>query len=388
VRCAADISSDIVIVGGGIGGLTSAVALKKATGRSVTVLERLGGAASGGGVSIALYPNGWKVLDALDKELAEELRVGTVAVENGKLMRSDGQVLKKWQFGDAWKDFELRAVLRSKLTGSLLRLARELGVEMLYDKQVEKVNEQSGLLETADGTQIEGKVIVGADGIGSKIRALTLADGPAKMSSLIAFRGVADLNHEAAPEAMQVWGKSSATRFGSVPITPSSMYWFVTTEGSIRRGVEKVDMTEPLRLTKGFPDEVRDILNSSEFAFQSGLADRNPTLNCGAGRVTLLGDALHPMFPHLGQGGAAAMEDGLALGAALQNIADDNLLVDGLRKYERSRLTRNSALQLRSRAVSKVVHWNSPLPALVLPKLFIPALVFRHCKYTAPIQFA
>eukprot|EP00188_Purpureofilum_apyrenoidigerum_P006117 Plantae.Rhodophyta-Purpureofilum_apyrenoidigerum.ctg8940.p1 GENE.Plantae.Rhodophyta-Purpureofilum_apyrenoidigerum.ctg8940~~Plantae.Rhodophyta-Purpureofilum_apyrenoidigerum.ctg8940.p1 ORF type:complete len:428 (+),score=49.12 Plantae.Rhodophyta-Purpureofilum_apyrenoidigerum.ctg8940:50-1285(+) len=387
VRCAADVSSDVVIVGGGIGGLTSAVAVKKATGRSVTVLERLGDKATGGGVSIALYPNGWKALDALDRDLAEKLRVDTVAVANGKLMRSNGQVLKKWCFQDAWKGFELRAVFRSKLTGSLLELAQGLGVKILYNKQVEKVDEKNGLLEAADGTKIEGKVIVGADGIGSRVRALTLADGPATMSPLIAFRGVADLDHDAAPEAMQVWGKDSSTRFGSVPITPRSMYWFVTTEGSIRRGVEKVDMAEPLRLTEGFPEEVRNILRSSEFAFQSGLADRNPTLNPGSGRVTLLGDALHPMFPHLGQGGAAAMEDSLALAAALQDAKDDDSLVSALRKYERSRIKRNSALQLRSRAVSKVVHWNSPLPALVLPRLFIPALVFRHCKYTAPVQF-
>uniref|UniRef100_A0A7S0BN87 FAD-binding domain-containing protein n=1 Tax=Rhodosorus marinus TaxID=101924 RepID=A0A7S0BN87_9RHOD len=380
-------SSDVVIVGSGIGGLAAGVALRKATNKSVAVLERSGGEDITDGTSISVWPNAWVALEALDRDACERLRSGKVLVESGKVVKASGKVISSWSFEQVWKGFELRAVPRQEIISELSTLATELGVDIRYNTSVEGVDPWSSTIYVEDGSTIKAGIIVGADGAGSRVRSSVLKDGSPNVSPLVAYRGIVEETAISTSQALQVWDDSSPVRFGSVPITEDKMYWFVTAPGTAPRGTSFVTSEEPLQLLDNFPEDVRDLVNKSKKIYRNGVVDRLPSLKWGEETVTLLGDAAHPMAPNLGQGAAAALEDALALASALQWGADDpNWTEKALRAYERSRLKRVSIIQLRSRGVSTLAHWDSPLPAGLISVAFFPPLVFNHCKYTPPLK--
>eukprot|EP00189_Rhodosorus_marinus_P000298 CAMPEP_0113960902 /NCGR_PEP_ID=MMETSP0011_2-20120614/4991_1 /TAXON_ID=101924 /ORGANISM="Rhodosorus marinus" /LENGTH=375 /DNA_ID=CAMNT_0000972443 /DNA_START=168 /DNA_END=1292 /DNA_ORIENTATION=+ /assembly_acc=CAM_ASM_000156 len=351
-------SSDVVIVGSGIGGLAAAVALRKATNKSVTVLERSNGEDVTDGTSISVWPNAWAAFEALDRDSCERLRSGKVLVESGKVMKASGGVITSWNFDQVWKGFEIRAVPRQEIISELSTLATELGVDMRYSTSVERVDPSSSTIYVEDGSTITAGIIVGADGAGSRVRSSVLKDGSPTVAPLVAYRGIVEGKGISTRQALQVWDDSSSVRFGSVPITEDKMYWFVTGPGTAPRGTSFVTSEEPLQLLDRFPEDLKDLIMKSKRIYRNGLVDRLPSLKWGEETVTLLGDAAHPMLPNLGQGAAAALEDALALASALQHGMDDPTSAkEALRAYERSRFKRASIIQLRSRGVSNLTHW-------------------------------
>ncbi|KAJ8906233.1 hypothetical protein NDN08_002727 [Rhodosorus marinus] len=381
-------SSDVVIVGSGIGGLAAGVALRKATNKSVTVLERSDGEDITDGTSISVWPNAWAALEALDRDVSERLRSGKVRVESGKVVKASGKVITSWNFDQVWKGFELRACPRQEIISELSTLATELGVDIRYNTSVERVDPSSSTIYVEDGSTITAGIIVGADGAGSRVRSSVLKDGSPNVAPLVAYRGIVEEKGISTRQALQVWDDSSSARFGSVPITEDKLYWFVTGPGTAPRGTSFVTSEEPLQLLDKFPEDLKDLVMKAKRIYRNGVVDRLPSLKWGEETVTLLGDAAHPMLPNLGQGAGAALEDALAFASALQEGTDDpNSAKKALRAYERSRFKRASIIQLRSRGISSLVHWDSPLPAALLSVAFYPPLVFNHCKYTPPLKF-
>lgn len=110
----------------------------------------------------------------------------------------------------------------------------------------------------------------------------------------------------------------------------------------------------------GWASPVEDILNATNPAdiITTDCLDRPPARTWGQGRVTLLGDAAHPMMPNLGQGGCQAVESAVALGRALQSTPD---IEQALRRYERQRIARSNPFVKRSFDTSRIAQWKNPL---------------------------
>ncbi|WP_020667857.1 FAD-dependent monooxygenase [Amycolatopsis nigrescens] len=322
------------VIGGGIGGLSAAIGLRKA-GWQVTVLERaIEPKPIGAGIS--LWPNALRALDELG--VAAELAKLNVGQTVGGVRDSRGRWLSRW---DATR-FErllgrpMLAVHRAELLEVLLAA---LPPETLrFGVEVQEVTED-GLVRWPGG-ELRADLVVGADGIQSGIRAALWPAHPAPVySGSTAFRAVIE-----APADQQLAGALGAgTEFGTVPLSGGRRYWFVS-----HRAPENTLHDDPKaflrRLFGSWYEELREVIESTpaEVILQHDLYFLGtPLPSYVRGRVALLGDAAHAMPPFLGQGGCQAIEDAVVLAALAAQSENSTGTAHLLAEYDRQRRPRS-----------------------------------------------
>ena len=348
-----------IIAGGGIGGLTAAVALRRA-GVEVAVFERAPEIEEIG-AGITLWANATRPLKRLD--VYEEVRSSGAAEIGGELRSWHGALISeipadalRSRFGEA-----NLAVHRADLQGALLSALPEgmvwLGRELVGFSQ----NGREVVARFADGHEERGDLLVGADGIHSSVRAQLFGRRPPRYAGYTAWRGVADAGEEGLPEGvgLNLWGRGS--EFGLVGIGRGRFYWFATKnapEGEADSAAGR--RREVLDLLSGWYEPARATVEATADPkiLRNDIYDREPLKSWGMGRVTLLGDAAHPMTPNLGQGACQAIEDAVVLARCLDGGDEVSA---SLRLYEDRRVSRTVAVVRRSRFVGKLVQLENPL---------------------------
>ncbi|MFV0474458.1 MAG: FAD-dependent monooxygenase [Pikeienuella sp.] len=358
-----------LVAGGGVGGLSAALALVRA-GWEARVFERAGEIREVG-AGLQLGPNGLRALETLGvaarietegfEPQAIEMRRGAT----GRLVARvplGGAARRRWgapyiQVHRADLIAALRDGLETALPGAV-----ETGAEVVgYEECGAAV-----ALRLADGREMEGDLIIGADGLRSALRARMLGPEAPRFTGHVAWRAtipVERLKHPPAPAA-SVWtgrGRHAVT----YPLRNGSMLNFV---GLIQEDWRREGWTEPgdpARLRAefaGWAPGLRDILDAIKAPFRWALFDRPPLPRWSSGRVTLLGDACHPMLPSLAQGAAQALEDDVALAARLGPRPDD--IPGALRAHYQARIARVTRIQTEARANLTRFHRDDPVTRL------------------------
>jgi 2-polyprenyl-6-methoxyphenol hydroxylase-like FAD-dependent oxidoreductase len=344
----------ILIVGGGIGGLSAALALVR-EGFEPRVFEQAP-ALLEVGAAIAVWPNAMRVL--------RRLGVGDAVTQRGGLLKHarwldrSGKVYKHLPFPD--EDVPGVALHRADLQGALLRALPSDSVHL--GKTFERFTEERGEVRArfAGGEEVACDVLVAADGLHSRARAQIVGDGAPVYRGYTVWRGIARLEHAAlAPDtASEVYG--SGRRFGIGPVGLGRTGWWATAnepEAVTERPSEH--QKKLLKLFGGWCAPVVELVEAtpSETILRNATYDRPPAARWGAGRVTLLGDAAHPLTPNFGQGGCMAIEDAAVLARCLSKYAD---AAHALRAYEAHRRTRTSRVARYSLRYGAVGQWQSP----------------------------
>ncbi|HEX8392294.1 MAG TPA: FAD-dependent monooxygenase [Longimicrobium sp.] len=333
-------SEKAIVVGGGIGGLSAAIALRQA-GVPAQVYERAP-ALGEVGAGISLWPNAtrqlarWGVLDRV-------LRHGQV-IDRCEMRAADGALLSIVRMPAAEVPGVLihRADLHAALLDALPPWAVSVGASFC------RIREEDDRVQADFGPagRAEGTLLVGADGLRSAVRGLLLADGAPVYRGYGVWRGVTAPGAVEWPALTETLGRGQ--RFGIVPIGGGRHTWWASAnvpeneadpvEGRRERLLERFrGWHSPIpQLIAATPDG--EVLRNATY-------DRPPVRRWGAGRVTLLGDAAHPTTPNLGQGGCMAIEDAAALAAAL---AGADQIPAALRRYERSRFRRTAFITRQS----------------------------------------
>jgi 2-polyprenyl-6-methoxyphenol hydroxylase-like FAD-dependent oxidoreductase len=211
----------------------------------------------------------------------------------------------------------------------------------------------------ADGSAREADLVVGADGIHSACRRQLLDDGEPRYSGYFCWRGIAPSPGALGDDwAGEVWGRG--TRFGGCGIDGGRFYWFAVANGP-PGGADPPGQARAAVLERfaAYSQPIRDAIAATPEAaiLRADIADRPPVTTWGQGRLTLLGDAAHPMTPNLGQGACQAIEDALVLGVELARDAE----VDAaLRRYERARQPRANQVVTAARRIGAVGQWSNP----------------------------
>ncbi|HEV3071750.1 MAG TPA: FAD-dependent monooxygenase [Solirubrobacteraceae bacterium] len=341
----------VVVVGAGIGGLATSIALRE-TDVEVLVLERaaeLSKVELGAGVT--LWANAMLILDRLG--VGAEIRERGAVLKCFEQRNTRGRLLSRWPLDEMARRLgaPICGINRPDLHAALVRGAG--GQQVRTGCNVERFEQGEGAVSVAlsTGASESGDVLIGADGIDSTIRRQLLGAQAPRHSGLTMWRANVPYDESIAPpvDFIAWWG--SGTKFVIFRSGPERLSWeaIVTSPpggqdapGARKRAVldRFADFTAPVHRIVEATDE--------QAIFRTDVFDRPPDERWGEGRVTLLGDAAHPMTFAVGQGAAQALEDALAIGRALGKGGEldrGGSIEAALRAYEQPRIARAARFQ-------------------------------------------
>ncbi len=345
----------VAVIGAGMGGLATAAALRK-VGIDVTVYEQAKQFARlGAGIQVGC--NAMKVLRGLGLEQKMRSQSFYPRSWNNRDWRT-GEVKFDMIFGEsAEAKFgapyllahrgDLHAALASAVPEECVRLNHKLvGLDEVAD---------GVRLTLADGTTVTADAVVAADGVHSAVRDILFDTAPVKYTGRIAYRTTypaALLNGETIDDCTKWWGEDRHIVIYYVKPDRSEIY-LVTSQPEPDFRIEswsaKGDVRELRKAFAGFDRQVEQVLAACPDVHKWAIVDRESLDQWTQGKVTLLGDACHPMTPYMAQGAAMAIEDAAVLSRCLDGVDRDGV-ADAFRRFEATRKERTARVQATSRA--------------------------------------
>ncbi|MEV4893288.1 FAD-dependent oxidoreductase [Nonomuraea sp. NPDC055795] len=382
----------IAVVGGGIGGLSAAIALRRA-GAAVTVHERapaLRAAQSGHG--LVLWHNAVLAL----RQLGLDAGKAGYELHTHHFRNRRDRTLATWPMADMAPVYDAPVYSVSRPDLHQL-LAEEVGGDLVLGSRCTGFSADGDgvTLRFDDGRQERADLLVGADGLRSSVRAgLIPHEPPPRYAGFTAFQGVIKLPGSGVPPHtfLSTWGEGRW--FVCYRLGGEHVYW---------DGVLSDHITTPpgTRITgllaeqfAGWPDPVPALIAATPEADLTPVPiyDRPPAARWSHGPVTLLGDAAHPMTFNLGQGAGQAIEDAVVLGQVLAGPEAGHDLPAALARYEARRVARTARIARRSRANGALTRWRNPLACAArdaFMRLTFDRLVFRKTyDLTMAVDFA
>ncbi|MFD1437428.1 FAD-dependent urate hydroxylase HpxO [Acinetobacter terrae] len=348
---------EIIIIGAGMGGLTTGIALKK-FGHQVTIYEQAEQILAMG-AAISLWSNGVKCLNYLG--LTDQ--VAKLGGQMDHLAYMDGLT------GDVMTQFSLHPLIaevgqrpypvsRSDLQNMLMdEFGREnihLGKKMLSFTEANDVV----TVQFADGTQVQTQLLVGADGTHSITRAYVLGEQvERRYAGYVNWNGLVEISEDYAPADQWTTYVGEGKRVSLMPVADHRFYFFFDVPLPV--GLENNRSNYKALLKEyftGWCPQVQKLIDNinEQTTNRVEIHDIEPFAQFYKGRVVIVGDAAHSTTPDIGQGGCQAMEDAIYLSRALQ--INTLGLEDALKRYQNKRNERANELVLRARKRCDVTH--------------------------------
>jgi FAD-dependent urate hydroxylase len=344
----------VIIIGGGIGGLCTAVALRQ-IGIDVRVYERTE-AFERVGAGLALWSNAIRVLRKLG--LAEQVIQAGSVFGRAEFRGPSGKVLQSGELA-AFSEpnvgihrAELHRIMASALPAEALRLGMKCtGIEQDSDKAT---------IQLANGGTDQADLIIASDGLRSTTRQQLFPETRLNYGGRTSWRGVAETQDSVMPGVVyQTWGRGE--RVGYMYVDPNHVYWFAVTnlpEGKTPPAQERKDFL--MRRFHGWHHPIERLMEmtAADTVVESAIYDIKPLTSWSRRRITLLGDAAHASTPDMGQGACMAIEDSVVLARCLSQEKD---LSAALNRYEADRKPRTTWIMNQSRAIGRVANLDNSL---------------------------
>lgn len=352
----------ILIIGGGLGGLTTALALAQ-RGLACRVLE---GAPEFGaiGYGIQFGPNVFHVLD----------RIGVTGAVMDKADCPPAVLMRDALTGDELVRIPTGASFRARfkhpyiivhridLHHALLDACKRVSeIELVPDALVTDFEERGDavVVSVADGRRFSGPALIGADGVRSLVRAKLIDDGDPRPIGYVAHRTIvpmSDLKADVHRHEVVLWG-GPGFHIVHYPLRHGTLFNIVAvfrTSTHGERGDVESYRAELQRTYRDAHPAMRDLLAMMDLGRRWQVGDRDPVRHWSRGRLVLLGDAAHPPLQSFAQGACMAIEDGVCLAELVEAAGDD--FPAAFRRFEAARILRTSRLQLESRSLWEFYH--------------------------------
>jgi 2-polyprenyl-6-methoxyphenol hydroxylase-like FAD-dependent oxidoreductase len=369
----------ILVIGAGISGLATAVALQR-RGKDVTVIEERADTSSGAGISI--WPNALAALDEIG--LGDAVREAGGRVTAGALRWRDGAWLRHPSPQRLVKALgePLVVIRRSALTNVL--------ADALANGTVHSGLSARELVTTADGARVtlsdastrDAAAVVGADGTRSVVARHLNGELTHRYVGYTAWRGVAEctIDPDVAGEVL-----GPGIEFGHVPLGSDSTYWFATERAPAGHVAPQGELNYLKATFASWADPIPAVLAATDpdDVLRNDLYDRDQARQWSRGPVVVLGDAAHPMRPHLGQGGCQGIEDAAVLARFVDG--DDNLAA-AFARFSAFRRPRVHPLVRESKLIGQIVNMRPALLSGLASRATVlapEALMTRHLAAVA-----
>ena len=368
----------VLIVGAGIGGLTTLLALREAgiEAELYDAAPDLGALQVGYGIH--LWSNAMKVLRVLG--IADAVKQRSERFDRMHFESVQGRTLIDWPLHEAESVLgdPIVGIVRSQLHSVLADAAGDGAIR--FGARLQSYDDTDGgvRLRFADGSEAHGDVLIGADGIRSTVRQQLLGDGPPPYRGIAERHALITLPDGTVPRGTFHEHWKGRDRFGFYPIKGGTCWYLL---GPDRQGTVDPDGPKDavVRKLEGWPTSLRDIVEATpaESVVRLEIYVQPVTKTWTNGRVALLGDAAHAIEPSGGQGSAQAIEDAVVLARCLREGGDPTV---ALREYQRLRIPRVKVMRQTSTIVGRIGRFYRPfVPIRNLVYPFVtPALWEKH----------
>lgn len=369
----------IVIIGAGIAGLATAVALQQRD-YDVSIIEERTDTSTGAAISI--WPNALAALDELG--LGDAIREAGGQITAGALRWRDGS----WLRHPAAET--LIATLGEPLVVVQRSSLRDILTAAVHGGTIEYGLAANGLRANADGVQVrlsdetvrEADAVIGADGIGSMVARHLNGPLAHRYAGYTAWRGIASYAMD-----LELAGGTlgPGVETGHVPVGPDRTYWYATERAPEGRLAPEGELPYLRTKLAGWPEPIPNVLAATAPAdvLRNDLYDRAPARHWARGPAVLVGDAAHPMRPHLGQGGCQGIEDAAILGAFVERTTD---LATAFARFASYRRPRIASLVRESALIGRVINLRPAFlsAAAIRASVLVPEAMFtRHLASVA-----
>jgi 2-polyprenyl-6-methoxyphenol hydroxylase-like FAD-dependent oxidoreductase len=354
-----------IVVGGGIGGLASAIGLLD-RGWDVEVVEQVA-AFEEVGAGLSLWPNALRALDALG--LGGQVRAKAIPEAEAGIRRASGRWLSRTDTDEVARRYgplvmihraDFLGALRSAVPADVLRT----GVK------VTEVHATQGAVEVVHSAGVSrANLVVGADGIRSAVRPSVWPNAPRpRYAGYTAWRLVVD-PREPVTAGGETWG--SGERFGIAPLPDGRVYAYAAANRPEGERSATGELAELRDRFGGWHEPIPSLLDaaSEEAVLRNDIEELPRLATYASDCVALLGDAAHAMTPDMGQGACQALEDAVTLAALLDAHPD---VVSALAAYDAERRPRTQRIARRSHRIGVMAQWSSA-PAVALRDAVIRA---------------
>lgn len=360
----------VVIIGGGIGGLTAAIALKR-LGIEVKVFERAAEIREVG-AGLTLWSNGMTAFRSIG--LDQSMLQAGAEVDTFWFRNSQAKLLGC---------FDMKA-LSAKIGSPSVSIYRKDLLHELFSQvdEAEIVTNAQATGFVQDGTTVaaqfanhqaeEADLLIGSDGLHSVIRGQLFGDqAPLKYAGYTCWRGMAKFTSGSFPRGHLIATVGPGSQTGILDVGRGRVAWYATKNRPAsslpKNGHEmKAELREIFQSWHSpIPEAIE--ATAADDILRNDIYDRDPIRSFSRGRVLLLGDAAHPTTPNLGQGACMAIEDGVEIARALQR---HDFLEQAIKWYEMERIGRTALVTRRSRLAGDMAQWESPFKCKVRDALF------------------
>jgi len=346
----------ITIIGGGIGGLTTALAFEK-HGIDYHIFEKAPSLKTAG-AGIWLAPNALQVLDwlgILDKIAEKGNTIDRISVTNQDLSplsdTHQGFVVDTFGFSTiAIHRAELQEILLNSIPKHKITLGKAF-------HKFEKATPQKIKVIFEDNSSTVTDTLIGADGIHSKIRKQLFPKSKIRYSGQTCWRGVADIKIDSGFEhrGIEMWGNQ--IRFGISRISDQKVYWFAVVTSKPNQKDNTTHLKNKLlEIFSEFHPIVHQLISNTmnDKIIRGDINDITPLQQWHTDTICLIGDACHSATPDMGQGGAQAIEDSYYLSHFINNEENTEIAFS---KFQKKRYSKVNAIVKLSRRTEKIAHW-------------------------------
>ena len=347
----------IGIAGSGVGGLSAGIALRQ-QGHEVTVFEQASGF-SRVGADINLTPNVVRAIDGLGAG-ATVRRLGARPTFRISRDWDTGQETSRLGMADEAERLYGAPQVTIHRADIITALAEQFPWSQIrFAHRIRSLTQDDGgvTLVFEDGASETFDVVIGADGIHSRVRTALFGEESPRFTGVVSFRSVVPterVRHVPEIEAFtKWWGPNPQSQIVTFPLNQGQETFIFATTGQPSWTEESWtspgDVEELRGFYKDFHPDARALLDACDTTLKSALYERDPLSQWSVGTVTLLGDACHPMLPFMAQGAGMAIEDAVVLGRSLTGARSRADAVRALQVYENSRKERTAKIQIGSR---------------------------------------
>jgi 2-polyprenyl-6-methoxyphenol hydroxylase-like FAD-dependent oxidoreductase len=341
------------IVGGGIGGLTTAIALRK-IGFDVQIYERSAELKEVGS-GMSLWPNAVRSLEQIDSGVLKKLRTNGRSLRRLFIREASGSLIKTVRlFGT---DSGGIAVHRAELRSCLAEAVPNSSIYFNHTFSRLEKRTASVVLHFDNGTSTEVDLVVGCDGIHSAVRKSLNLECKLTNRPYCVWRGMVQINpaNDVRHLGLDRDGDFSESyghgrRFGILRLGPGRIHWYAIANNSLIPA-DLSDSASLLQLFSAWHAPIPELIGSAESIIRTRVQDRLSFLPWTKGQIATLGDAAHPISPNFGQGACLAIEDAVVLAACLRSTPE---ISNALRRYEKSRHHRCLEVLLASGEVGRL----------------------------------